>query len=48
MQEQGCGYSLRLSCGEVPRAMELLRQKKLPYRKLYGQKEMGVWEEMAL
>ena len=48
MQEQGCGYSLRLTCEEVPRAMELMRQKKIPYRKLYGQKESGVWEEMGV
>ena len=48
MQEQGCGYSLRLSGADVPRAVELFREKEIPYRKIYLRREGGKWEEMAL
>ena len=35
LAEQGCGYSLRLSCVHLQRATELLRQKGIAYRKTY-------------
>ena len=35
LAEQGCGYSLRLSCAQLQRAAEILRQKGIAYRKAY-------------
>ena len=35
MEEQGCGYSLRLNGMQLPRALEILRQKGIAYRKAY-------------
>ena len=35
MEEQGCGYSLRLQQGDCAAAAELLRRGKIPFRKIY-------------
>ena len=35
LAEQGCGYSLRLNGMQLPRALEILRQKGIAYRKAY-------------
>ena len=35
LAEQGCGYSLRLSCAQMQRATELLRKHAIAYRKTY-------------
>lgn len=35
MESQGCGYCLRLSCAQLPQAVELLNQNGISYRKLY-------------
>lgn len=35
LAEQGCGYSIRLSCGQLQLAVEALRQKGIAYRKTY-------------
>lgn len=48
MEAQGCGYSLRLSVQDAARAMELLRQKQVPMRKLYLQLEDGGVQEVQL
>ena len=47
MEAQGCGYSLRLSCGRLPEAVRILEEKGIAYRKLYRQTE-GKMEEMVL
>jgi len=47
MEEQGCGYSLRLPCSQTPAAAELLRAKDVPFRKVYLWTE-GRAEEMHL
>lgn len=47
MERQGCGYSLRLSCGYMARAVQLMRENQIAYRKLYRQKD-GQLEEMEL
>lgn len=47
LAEQGCGYSLRLRCGQLPGAVELLRQKGIAYRKMYCLRE-GNPEEVFL
>ena len=35
LAEQGCGYSIRVQCTQLHRAVELLRQKGIAYRKAY-------------
>lgn len=47
MESQGCGYCLRLGCGRLPRAVELLTENGITYRKLYRQTG-GRMEEMHL
>ena len=48
METQGCGYSLRLPCAQLPRAVELLQQNHIHYRKLYRYTDGGRLEEMHL
>ena len=48
MQEQGCGYSLKLSFQDVHRAVAVLEENEIAYRKLYLRKDTGKWEELAL
>ena len=48
MEEQGCGYSLRLSCREVPEAVHLLRDGQIPFRKVYLLRDGSKPEEMHL
>ena len=48
MEEQGCGYCLRLWTDSPAAAVERLRGNKVPMRKLYVQRSDGQLEEMAL
>ena len=48
MEEQGCGYSLRVSCGQITQAAQLLRANQLSFRKIYLQTEGETLEEMTL
>ena len=48
MEEQGCGYSLRVKCEDVMGALELLRAHDVPFRKVYLRRENGKVEELAL
>ncbi len=48
MEEQGCGYSLRLRQGSAQMASEILRQNGVAYRKIYLQRENGAFEELML
>ena len=48
MEEQGCGYCLRLWTDSPAAAVERLKGKKVPMRKLYVQRSDGQLEEMAL
>ena len=41
MEEQGCGYCLRLRREEVNRVQEILRQAGVQFRKVYRQTEDG-------
>ena len=45
MEERGCGYCLRIWTGDVRRPVELLRRNKVPFRKIYAQRDEGVFEE---
>lgn len=47
MQENGCGYCLRLT-DRIGEAVALLQQAGLPYRKVYRQNRAGDTEEVAL
>lgn len=48
MEEQGCGYSLRVQTDDIGRAVQLLRREQLPLRKVYLRLEDGGLEEVAL
>ena len=48
MEEQGCGYSLRLQTDNIERAVTLLRGEQLPMRKVYLRREDGSLQEITL
>ena len=48
MEEQGCGYCLRVRCQDVMPALELLRAQDISFRKVYLRRENGKMEELAL
>ena len=48
MEEKGCGYSLRLDCGELMAAAMLLRQAGISFRKAYSLSDSGAPEELRL
>lgn len=45
MEQQGCGYSLRLWTGDIRRPLEILQEKQVLYRKVYIQGPDGQLEE---
>lgn len=48
MEQQGCGYCLRLWTDAPGTAWKLLRENRVPVRKLYVQRPEGQLEEMHL
>lgn len=48
MEEQGCGYSLKVGFRDVYEIVALLQANKVAYRKLYLQREKGNMEELEL
>ena len=48
MEEQGCGYCLRLWTRDAMPAVELLQAQGVPMRKLYVQRGDGQLEELNL
>ena len=48
MEEQGCGYSLRLQYSQLHLAAQLLRDHAIAFRKCYVQDETGRLEEVWL
>ena len=48
MEEQGCGYSIRVRWGNPEGIASLLRDHKIPFRKMYLQHGNGATEEVAL
>lgn len=48
MEEQGCGYCIRVRERNMPRAVELLRGKQVNFRRMYLQLPGGETEEVAL
>ena len=48
MEAKGCGYSLQLWTRDAARAVQLLRQEKVPMQKIYIQTGDGTLEEVEL
>ena len=48
MEEQGCGYCLKLWTEDISRAVGLLQKNRVPLRKVYLQTEDGQLKEMSL
>ena len=48
LEEQGCGYSLRIRSRDIAAAMELLRTHGVAYQKVYALRESGKLEELRL
>ena len=48
MEEQGCGYCLRVWTREIAPAVELLRQNGIPLRRVYLQQKDGKLEERTV
>ena len=48
MEEQGCGYCIRLRRGDLERAVALLRAGGAPFRKIYRQDEGERFTEVVL
>ena len=48
MEEQGCGYCLRLRTDDVQTGAARLRGSRIPFRKIYLQQPEGNVEELAV
>lgn len=48
MEEQGCGYALRVWTKDIVEAVELLRRNKVLLRRVYIQKGDGQLEELEI
>ena len=48
MEKKGCGYCLRLHSRDVERAVILLREKGVDFRRVYRKTEDGALREVAL
>ena len=48
MEEQGCGYCLRLRTEDIFPAVRLLRAAQVPFRRVYVQTATGDVEEVRL
>ena len=48
MEEQGCGYALKLWSGDILTVVKLLRENRLQLKKVYVQLEDGEMEEVAV
>lgn len=48
MEEQGCGYALKIWTDDSSPVVKLLRENKVQLRKVYAQQEGGDMEEVRL
>jgi len=48
MEEQGCGYALKLWTNDIISVVKLLRENRIQLRKVYTQQENGEMEEVKL
>ncbi len=46
MEEQGCGYALRLRAEEIEPVIDLLRDRQIPMRRVYVQSTDGKMVEV--
>ena len=47
MEEQGCGYALKIRAAEIEPATALLSERQIPIRRVYLQSKDGLLEEVA-
>lgn len=48
MEEQGCGYALKLWTNDIGTAVQMLREARIQLRRVYAQQEDGQMEEVQL
>ena len=48
MEEQGCGYALKLRTDDIRRALTLLGENRVQMRRVYAQREDGTMEEVTV
>lgn len=48
LSDRGCGYCLHLKSRDALKAVESLREKQVPFGKLYAQNDQGKMEEREL
>lgn len=48
MEEQGCGYSLRVQAADAEGCIGALRSNGLPFRKIYLQEDNGITQELKV
>ena len=48
MEEQGCGYCLRLRTDDIMSPVRLLRAAQVPFRRVYVQSQQGEVEEVRV
>ena len=46
MEEQGCGYALKLWTNDISSAVQMLRESRIQLRRIYAQREDGQMEEV--
>ncbi len=46
MEEQGCGYALKLWTRDLPAVLKVLQENRIQLRKVYAQREDGEMEEV--
>ena len=47
MEEQGCGYALKVWTGEIQEVLEQLHRNQIPMRRVYVQEPEGKLREIA-
>ena len=47
LQQQGCGYSLRVRGDAAARARQALEQAEIQYSRIYRKDESGQWREVT-
>ena len=48
MEEQGCGYALRIWVRDIAQVLEIMQEDNIPLRRIYLQGQDGVLEEVTL
>lgn len=48
MEEQGCGYALKIRTKDILPAVERLRENQIALRRIYAQRSDGQLEEITL